>query len=137
MARKKSPDRAYLVRCWQEGGAAPGTVPRWRFSAEEVLHDRRRQGFGDLEALIAFLRAELGSGEWKGGKLSLQTQMEGVNLMSLQENKDIVQRVVDLFNENKLEHAREYFASNFSNHDPSAPAVLDRNLGKALENVIL
>ena len=62
MAKKTSPDRAYLIRCWQEGDAASGGVPRWRFSVEEVLRERRRQGYADLEALIAFLRAELGDG---------------------------------------------------------------------------
>ena len=46
--------------------------------------------------------------------------------MSLQENKDIVQRVVDLFNEQKLEQVKECFADDFSNHDPSTPAALDR-----------
>jgi len=60
MPNKRSPDRAYLIRCWQEGEDAPGAAPRWRFSAEEVLHDRRRRGFADLASLLAFLRAELG-----------------------------------------------------------------------------
>ena len=46
--------------------------------------------------------------------------------MSLQENKDIVQRVVDLVNEGKLEQAKDLFTSDFSNHDPGAPAVRDR-----------
>ena len=61
---KHHPYRAYLLRCWQEGEAAPGHEPTWRFSVEEVLHERRRQGFSSLEGLIAFLRAELaGEGE--------------------------------------------------------------------------
>jgi len=61
--------RAYLLRCWQEGEAAPGEEPRYRFSVEEVLHRRRRQGFDGLEALVAFLRAELaGGGEVEGGE---------------------------------------------------------------------
>jgi hypothetical protein len=59
MAKRPSPDRAYLIRCWQEQDAASGDPPRWRFSLEEVLHQRKRWGFRDLEALIAFLRAEL------------------------------------------------------------------------------
>ena len=63
MTKKTSPDRAYLIRCWQENaaassGALPDT-PRWRFSVEEVLHERKRWGFEDLDALFAFLRAEL------------------------------------------------------------------------------
>ena len=61
---KDHPYRAYLLRCWQEGEAAPGHEPTWRFSVEEVLHERRRQGFSSLDGLIAFLRAELaGSGK--------------------------------------------------------------------------
>jgi hypothetical protein len=63
MTKKTSPDRAYLIRCWQENaaassGALPDT-PRWHLSVEEVLHERKRWGFEDLEALFAFLRAEL------------------------------------------------------------------------------
>jgi hypothetical protein len=76
---KNQPYRAYLLRCWQEGEAAPGQEPPWRFSVEEILpfapsagsgqhklrtlHERRRKGFNGLEALIAFLRAELAAGE--------------------------------------------------------------------------
>jgi hypothetical protein len=55
---KRQVQRAYLLRCWQEQ-AAPGEEPRWRFSLEEVLHERWRKGFDSPEALIAFLRAEL------------------------------------------------------------------------------
>jgi hypothetical protein len=51
--------RAYLMRCWQEGKAAPGAKPRWRFSLEGVLQNRPRQGFDTLEELIAFVQAEL------------------------------------------------------------------------------
>ena len=60
MARETHPDRAYLIRCWQERNSDPGDGPHWRFSVEEVLHERKRQGFKDLASLIAFLRAELG-----------------------------------------------------------------------------
>ena len=58
MAKQTSPDRAYLIRCWQEQNTAPD-ARRWRFSIEEVLHERKRQGFPDLPSLLAFLRAEL------------------------------------------------------------------------------
>jgi len=60
---KDHPYRAYLLRCWQEGEATAGQEPTWRFSVEEVLRERRRQGFSSLEGLIAFLRAELAGGE--------------------------------------------------------------------------
>ena len=54
-------DRAYLIRCWQETDIPiPGTV-RWRFSVEEVLHERTRRGFSDLASLLDYLRTELGS----------------------------------------------------------------------------
>jgi steroid delta-isomerase-like uncharacterized protein len=46
--------------------------------------------------------------------------------MSLQENKDIVRHVVDLINQGKLEQVKELYTSDFSNHDPSAPTVRDR-----------
>jgi hypothetical protein len=58
MTRKQDIYRAYLLRCWQEGGAAPGGSACWRFSVEEVLRERRRRGFTDLEALVAFLQAQ-------------------------------------------------------------------------------
>lgn len=80
--QRSHPYRAYLLRCWQEGEAAPGKEPLWRFSVEEILpfdpsaalrgsgqrqlgtlRERRRKGFGSLEALIAFLRAELDGSE--------------------------------------------------------------------------
>ena len=46
--------------------------------------------------------------------------------MSLQENKEIVQRVVDMVNEGKLAQLKECYTSDFVNHDPSAPAVRNR-----------
>jgi hypothetical protein len=64
MHREKNyPYRAYLLRCWWEGEAAPGQEPPWRFSVEEILDERRRKGFSSLRALIAFLRTELTGGE--------------------------------------------------------------------------
>jgi CRISPR/Cas system endoribonuclease Cas6 (RAMP superfamily) len=59
--RKKKNElyRAYLLRCWQEGDAGTDREPLWRFSVEDVFGERRRQGFGSLEALIEFLRVEL------------------------------------------------------------------------------
>jgi hypothetical protein len=76
---KRRPYRAYLLRCWREGEAAPGEEHLWRFSVEEILpfapsaasgqgklrtsHERRRKGFTSLGALLAFLRGELASGE--------------------------------------------------------------------------
>ena len=58
MAKQTSPDRAYLIRCWQEQNTSPETR-HWRFSIEEVLHNGKRQGFLDLPSLIAFLCDEL------------------------------------------------------------------------------
>ena len=56
---KNEPYRAYLLRCWQEGDVGADQEPLWRFSVEDVFGERRRQGFGSLEALVAFLRVEL------------------------------------------------------------------------------
>ena len=61
MASQDPSYRAYLLRCWQEGGAAPDRDPGWRFLVEEVLHPRRRWGFDGLPSLLAFLEGELGS----------------------------------------------------------------------------
>ena len=84
---KSRPYRAYLLRCWREGEAAPGEEHLWRFSVEEILPfdpsaalrpcsgqgsgqgelrtlpERRRKGFTSLGALLAFLRSELARGE--------------------------------------------------------------------------
>jgi hypothetical protein len=56
------PSRAYLLRCWQEGNATAEQPPRWRFSVEEVLRKGPRRGFDSLEALMAYLEAELAAG---------------------------------------------------------------------------
>jgi hypothetical protein len=53
------PDRAYLLRCWREGSSAFDGENRYRFFVEEVLGERWRRGFTSVEALIAFLQAEL------------------------------------------------------------------------------
>jgi hypothetical protein len=58
-AETTPPQRAYLVRCWCEQHSATVGESSWRFSVEEIVPQRRRRGFGSLDALIAFLRAEL------------------------------------------------------------------------------
>jgi hypothetical protein len=59
MTQEQSPSyRAYLMRCWRDKSSSDEEHP-WRFSVEEVLHERRRKGFSNLEALFAFLQAEL------------------------------------------------------------------------------
>ena len=60
MANDLSLDRAYLIRCWRERDVTSPGAARWRFSVEEVLRKRKRQGFQDLPSLVAFLRSELG-----------------------------------------------------------------------------
>ncbi|HBY92381.1 MAG TPA: hypothetical protein DEP84_00215 [Chloroflexi bacterium] len=55
--------RAYLLRCWREGHSAEEGEAAWRFSLEEVGEERRRRGFMTLEALLAFLRSELGGAQ--------------------------------------------------------------------------
>jgi hypothetical protein len=48
----------YVLTGWQERPASPGRPAVWRFSLEES-HIDRRHGFGSLEALMDFLRAEM------------------------------------------------------------------------------
>jgi hypothetical protein len=50
--------RAFIVRCWNEGEAAPNQ-PGWRFSIGEIGGDEQQHGFGSLDALFAFLRKEM------------------------------------------------------------------------------
>ena len=59
MAKKISTERAYLIRCWRERNASPDASPMWRLSIEDVLGERHRRGFDDVESLIAFLLSEL------------------------------------------------------------------------------
>jgi steroid delta-isomerase-like uncharacterized protein len=47
--------------------------------------------------------------------------------MSLQGNKDVVQRIVDLLNEGKREQLKELYTEDFCNHDPGAPQVTTRD----------
>jgi hypothetical protein len=63
MTRKTAMYQAFLLRCWREEQATPGGSALWRFSVEEVLHERRKWGFASLEALLTFLRAELAGAE--------------------------------------------------------------------------
>jgi hypothetical protein len=48
---------SYLLRFWEERGDSPAVVV-WRFSLEDPLTGRRH-GFATLDALTAWLRAEL------------------------------------------------------------------------------
>lgn len=54
---------AYLLRCWREKETTADEKARWRFCVEEVLQKRPRQGFDSLDALVAFLQAELVDGD--------------------------------------------------------------------------
>jgi hypothetical protein len=49
--------RSYLLRFWQERGENP-LAAVWRFSLEDPLTSQR-QGFASLEALTAWLQAEI------------------------------------------------------------------------------
>ncbi len=49
---------AYVLRCSEEAGKEGSEPAAWRFSLEET-RSGVRQPFGDIEALIAFLQAEL------------------------------------------------------------------------------
>ncbi len=52
---------AYLLRCWEAPERGSDLPPGWRYSLEDP-HTRERRGFASLEALTAFLRAELARG---------------------------------------------------------------------------
>ena len=59
MHRHERPPRycAWLLRCWTRRGPESA----WRFSLEDP-HTGERRGFAGLEALVAFLQAELARG---------------------------------------------------------------------------
>ncbi len=48
----------HLLAIWQERPASPAGPAVWRFSLEDT-RDGARRGFGSLEELVAFVRAEL------------------------------------------------------------------------------
>ena len=50
--------RSYLLTFWEERSRDPDAPAVWRFRLEEARTGQRR-GFASLEALVAFLRAEL------------------------------------------------------------------------------
>jgi hypothetical protein len=50
--------RAYLLRFWKVSSMGSHQAPIWRFSLEDP-HTGDKLGFADLEALFAFLQAEL------------------------------------------------------------------------------
>jgi hypothetical protein len=81
--KKLSPYRTFLLRCWQEGRASPGGRFTWRFSVEDVLDKRRRQGFGSFEQVIAYLRKMLANPEDESSPdypvSSLPDKAEGAN----------------------------------------------------------
>ena len=54
---RRAGDRAFLLRCWQEGTAGEGIT--WRYSLKEVLDERRQLGFADLQEVFDFLAAQL------------------------------------------------------------------------------
>lgn len=64
------PYRAYVLRCWQEQPGGVSEESSWRFSLEEVVQERRRRGFSDLDAVVSFLRAELVDAERRRGRES-------------------------------------------------------------------
>ncbi len=52
---------AWVLRCWEVPDPDPDGSAAWRCSLEDP-HTRERRGFASLEALMAFLRAELALG---------------------------------------------------------------------------
>jgi hypothetical protein len=61
--RRDRPTRAYLLRSWQERPAGPSGKSRWRYSLEAIWPSRSRQGFDDLESLVAFLQGQAADDE--------------------------------------------------------------------------
>ena len=52
---------SWLLRCWELQGPGGARGAAWRFSLEDP-HNGERRAFAGLEALVAFLRAELARG---------------------------------------------------------------------------
>jgi hypothetical protein len=59
LARFEQPRyQAYMLRLWETRSERSGSPSTWRFSLEDV-ETRQKSYFADLEALVAFLRAEM------------------------------------------------------------------------------
>ena len=50
--------RSYLLRMWEARGERPEEPPTWRFRLQDVSTGAQH-AFRDLDALVAFLRAEM------------------------------------------------------------------------------
>lgn len=50
---------SFLLRCWQEAGAAAEGMPIWRFTLVKLEGSQSKRGFADLTALFAHLENEL------------------------------------------------------------------------------
>lgn len=55
------PSRAFLLRCWPTQPIAPHQPAPWRFCLEEIGPESTQLGFVSLDALAAYLAAELDS----------------------------------------------------------------------------
>lgn len=60
--------RSYLLRFWEERTNQPVSTT-WRFSVEDP-HTTQRQSFADLDALVAWLRAEVGDAPAKSAAVA-------------------------------------------------------------------
>ncbi len=64
--------RCFLVRCRLEEGASPEGkltgMPAWRFTVEQVRPDAARRTFASIQAVAAYIDAELAS-RITGGKV--------------------------------------------------------------------
>jgi hypothetical protein len=54
--------RAFLLRCWWEEEAGPAGRSEWHFTVIHFDDQQVKKGFTCLEALMAYLRAELDNG---------------------------------------------------------------------------
>ena len=54
---KQQPYRAFLIRCWSDARTAG--EQEWRFVVVHVADEAQPHGFATLDALVAFLKAEL------------------------------------------------------------------------------
>jgi hypothetical protein len=65
---------AYLLRLWQERPASFERPAVWRFSLEDT-RTRQRRGFGSLEALMSFLRAQVEGTDGPDGPIQSEREV--------------------------------------------------------------
>ncbi len=68
--------QSYVLRCWEMRSQYPDRPATWRFGLENP-QTREKRAFSDLEALVAFLQAELETSKTAAERRSKGAEVRG------------------------------------------------------------